>query len=964
MPRPTMQMPPPPPSRQNPHIMVQSSYDSSLYISDESYIARMQPVPRSPSTRGGHHQQRTSYRERQPLPHSYHPYARPTNGAGGSAPYHSEQPSRYQSFRGYDSYGGVQSLDSYSMMLYQRGYMGQPHPPHRQHSEGLPDHSPEEDGTSTHRILARDNLQQHQKQQKTTPGKPKPTPQTNDEKKPPRPYTEYNIFFQLERERILGELEKERNEGGDDDANDDVIKNLKISEEDGSAGNKEGGIVGHIMPSSKDDDSKSHEDVRKFYTPSSPGIVLNRPSDSNDILPRPGRFAHLQLAPLWYDSTHRLAQSKLNKSRRRHRKTHGLVGFLELTKRIAKAWSEVDPETKAYCKKVADRQLKKYKEEMKVVKKTQATPLYDPDEDFKGDIVGNGDGGGGSMQQQAKAQMMLRMRESTATTAGGPFEGTMNTIGRPHEIMMIPPTPPSCIPGPPRSGGSTSQPVLNHRWQQQGPYPHHHQAQSLHRGGNPPRPTFQPPAIPPLTPTSLEYTYERNTGCYGGGGGGVSHSALDELMYRRKHYGSRIDASQGTRRIPGTSRQERPLNTARQVITTEEENIENAEKNKKPHQGENNTSAVPTGLIEPNDSYLSPNNFEVSPNKDFHKISTVAITPSPSRRQVAVPPHGSNSEETSSASASQSAAEAPMTPSSLPMKKRRKMLKREESASVYFDPSAATPGFDKNESLTPGNTTFSYTKDGFSPNFASSDISPMSLLSPSAMMTPGFKFGATPLSGGPLHRNALTDDYIITSSPLPYIDWGSPHDKSPEEAGSGHEYGTNNRFMRVPPHLAVPGPIGATWHQSAPINPPPPPPPRSGHPSSQYYPSRSSLYPPNPYLSGQPHRMVNDFDDEGAFDLDDEAEMMWRKLATHAKQRQMRERDAAMAWMYNQYTGDSSGLCAGDNLKMAHSFASPVERPDLAARGTSQGPTAASTGDNCGSDSEDDNEKDNLQVAV
>jgi hypothetical protein len=76
------------------------------------------------------------------------------------------------------------------------------------------------------------------------------------------------------------------------------------------------------------------------------------------------------------------------------------------------------------------------------------------------------------------------------------------------------------------------------------------------------------------------------------------------------------------------------------------------------------------------------------------------------------------------------------------------------------------------------------------------------------------------------------------------------------------------------------------------------------------------------------------------------------------------ELQLAMAWMYNQYTGDSSGLCAGDNLKMAHSFASPVERPDLAARGTSQGPTAASTGDNCGSDSEDDNEKDNLQVAV
>ena len=115
--------------------------------------------------------------------------------------------------------------------------------------------------------------------------------------------------------------------------------------------------------------------------------------------------------------------------------------------------------------------------------------------------------------------------------------------------------------------------------------------------------------------------------------------------------------------------------------------------------------------------------------------------------------------------------------------------------------------------------------------------------------------------------------------------------------------------------------------------------------------------------------MTNDFGSEGAFDLDDEVKIMWRELATHAKQRQMRERDAAMAWMYNQYSyagtsDDSSGLYAGNNLKMAHSFASPVERPDLVARVTSKGPIAASPGDNCGSDDEDDNEKEDLQVAV
>ena len=443
----------------------------------------------------------------------------------------------------------------------------------------------------------------------------------------------------------------------------------------------------------------------------------------------------------------------------------------------------------------------------------------------------------------------------------------------------------------------------------------------------------------------------------------MSHSAaLDELMYRRKHYGSRIAVSQGPRRIPGTSRQ---LSTARQVVTTEEENVDNAGENKKPHHGENNKIALPTGHIEPKDSYLSPNYLEVSPNEDFQKKTTVAITPSPSRRQVAVPPHGSKSEETSSESAAQSVAGACMTPSSLPMKKRRQMLKRDESTSVDSDPSAATPGFDKDASLTPGSATFSYTKDGFSPNFASSDISPMSLLSPSAMITPGFKFGATPLSGGPLHRKALADDYI-SSSPLPYIDWGSPHDKSPEDAGNGHGYGMNHRFMKFPPHLAVPGPIGTTWHPGARNSHAPPPPPGSGHPSFQYYPSGSSLYQSNPYLSGQPPQTVNHFDDEGAPDLDDEMKTMWRTLATHAKQRQMRERDAAMTWMYNQYShagisGDS-GLCAGDSLKMAHSFASPVERPDLAARGTSQGSTAASPGGNCGSDSEDGNEKEEVAV--
>ena len=143
---------------------------------------------------------------------------------------------------------------------------------------------------------------------------------TDTKKKPPRPYTEYNIFFQLERDRILKELEDKKN-----------------------------------------------EESGELSTPED--RILNQPSDENDILPRPPQFAHLKLLPKWYDSTVRIAQNKANKTKRKHRKTHGLVGFLDLTKMISKAWAAADAETKGYCKRVADRQLGYYKEELKAIKK-------------------------------------------------------------------------------------------------------------------------------------------------------------------------------------------------------------------------------------------------------------------------------------------------------------------------------------------------------------------------------------------------------------------------------------------------------------------------------------------------------------------------------------------------------------------------------------------------------------------
>lgn len=119
-------------------------------------------------------------------------------------------------------------------------------------------------------------------------------------------------------------------------------------------------------------------------------------------------------------------------------------------------------------------------------------------------------------------------------------------------------------------------------------------------------------------------------------------------------------------------------------------------------------------------------------------------------------------------------------------------------------------------------------------------------------------------------------------------------------------------------------------------------------------------------------------------DLDEEEmQLLWRKLATHAKRKRMRERDAAAAWMYH-YGGSSSGYGEhggplaspgmggggggggmGGHLKMAHSFSSPVERPDVASRGTSSGDAAvAKDASPSGGGSDEDAEKKTKDLAL
>jgi len=118
--------------------------------------------------------------------------------------------------------------------------------------------------------------------------------------KPSRPFTEYHIFFQLERNYIL-----------------------------------------------QTSDKSSHIDTTIDFGDIDP-----------DASTRPPRYRSLTLPKQWYTKGSR-------PKRRGHRKTHGKISFVELTKLISQRWREADQVTKVYCRDLAQGGLKRYKEDIK-----------------------------------------------------------------------------------------------------------------------------------------------------------------------------------------------------------------------------------------------------------------------------------------------------------------------------------------------------------------------------------------------------------------------------------------------------------------------------------------------------------------------------------------------------------------------------------------------------------------------
>ncbi len=130
-----------------------------------------------------------------------------------------------------------------------------------------------------------------------------------DQERPCRPFTAYNIFFHLEKERVLQEQ-----------------------------GRGYAAKIKAIDPSDRDLDM---------------GAAL-----------RPTKYQQLVLPVEWYvpdpGKKCRLATKKNRDP------PHGIFTFVELTKMISSEWKVIDEETKTYCTNLADEQLQLYNADMKV----------------------------------------------------------------------------------------------------------------------------------------------------------------------------------------------------------------------------------------------------------------------------------------------------------------------------------------------------------------------------------------------------------------------------------------------------------------------------------------------------------------------------------------------------------------------------------------------------------------------
>lgn len=110
---------------------------------------------------------------------------------------------------------------------------------------------------------------------------------------------------------------------------------------------------------------------REFIIQTTAGPNANDDSEKNLLRNVPNRYAFTKLRPDWYAGPGK-------RKKRKHRKSHGKIGFFELSSLISSRWATLEqtlPDVKKFVHAVASRELDEYKEEMERWKLAENIPL-------------------------------------------------------------------------------------------------------------------------------------------------------------------------------------------------------------------------------------------------------------------------------------------------------------------------------------------------------------------------------------------------------------------------------------------------------------------------------------------------------------------------------------------------------------------------------------------------------------
>ncbi len=158
----------------------------------------------------------------------------------------------------------------------------------------------------------------------------------------------------------------------------------------------------------------------------------------NDV---PKRYINIKLSPDWYFGPGKRAK-------RKHRKQHGKIGFLELSRVITSRWAkleETDPDIKQFVSKLAKQEYEEYKRELKEYRENLIVPAIISKSKSSGSLSTMKQQPAPRMHQQAAMTMPHHMMEFKQTLPGTmtsffPFHGYgANQYGanQPNEVTSF-----------------------------------------------------------------------------------------------------------------------------------------------------------------------------------------------------------------------------------------------------------------------------------------------------------------------------------------------------------------------------------------------------------------------------------------------------------------------------------------------------------------------------------------------